>query len=327
MRRFLVTVLIFILILSGVTVSVNALYVRRDHSDKYGTDKFLSMPETIAVCNFGSSHGLNGFNYSDLEQQGISCFNFAMTSQFISYDLRLLEQYGDRLAEGAIVLIPVSYFSLFGLPETEYEEFEGKNRRYYRVLDPARIKSYEPMMDLYVNHFPSLVAASNLVPVLLGKSTPADTRWAICTEPSKAAVSAEAAAQRHIVENKYDGEGHRIINEEEVGALISMIEYCKELHTQPVPLTTPYLREYSDAVRDRDEDFFTDFMEIMNRVREETDCRYLDYSGDERFAGEYELFTDADHLNREGARIFTDLLMKEISGQEANITPEAGSGR
>ena len=37
----------------------------------------------------------------------------------------------------------------------------------------------------------------------------------------------------------------------------------------------------------------------------------FDYSLDKRFANDHGLFMDGDHLNRNGARIFTDILLKD----------------
>lgn len=49
----------------------------------------------------------------------------------------------------------------------------------------------------------------------------------------------------------------------------------------------------------------------MEQVTGDTGARFYDYAFDERFADRHEWFMNVDHLNEEGARNFTDILMEE----------------
>lgn len=91
-------------------------------ADSYGTKKFFNMPEGIQICNFGSSHGLNGFNYDGVSDK-FSCFNFSLHSQTLMYDYRILKHYVNHIKEGGIVFVIISYFSLFGEPEIESDDW------------------------------------------------------------------------------------------------------------------------------------------------------------------------------------------------------------
>ena len=51
----------------------------------------------------------------------------------------------------------------------------------------------------------------------------------------------------------------------------------------------------------------------MDRFSEEHNVRYLDYAFDERFIDSPELFINSDHLNRDGALMFTDIVMKDLN--------------
>lgn len=42
---------------------------------------------------------------------------------------------------------------------------------------------------------------------------------------------------------------------------------------------------------------------------------FYDYAFDERFSNSYNLFFNSDHLNKEGARLFTNILMDETVNQ------------
>ena len=133
--KLLAYVLCTALLVSGI----NAWYQKWDDTSQ--TKKFQNMPEKIQICNFCSSHGLYGFCYDKIQQQ-YGCFNFALSSQMLSYDARIFEAYQDRIQKGAAVFLPVSYFSLYGKAAELAGDFESTNRRYYKILPKDKVKDY-----------------------------------------------------------------------------------------------------------------------------------------------------------------------------------------
>ncbi len=213
MRKFVSKFIIFIVIIAVVTVSVNWVYVKRDKSDPNHINKFYDIPSDVQICNFGSSHGLYGYNYEDIEDT-YSCFNFGLSSQTISYDYRLFEEYGDCIGNGTIVFITVSYFSLFGKGEVNDGGFESKNKRYYAILPATLIKEYDLKTDFFTNYLPALVADTGvLAKTLVGKSVDNnEVNWQRVASDIDVSADAEAAYGRHI-KNRYDENGCRIINQ------------------------------------------------------------------------------------------------------------------
>ncbi len=130
MKKFLAKVAIFFAIVISIVLVINQIYISLDKNDSDGTKKFNNVSNNIQICNFGSSHGVYSFDYEDVDDEYV-CFNFALSSQRLSYDYRIFDNYKDNIAEGAVVIIPVSYFALFGEPEEEEENFESRNVRYY----------------------------------------------------------------------------------------------------------------------------------------------------------------------------------------------------
>jgi len=317
MKKFLGNLLVYMAIIVGITLTINSLFIKLDKSDSDYINKFNKIPDSIDVCNFGSSHGLYGFNYEDVERNGYSCFNFALESQYISYDYRLIQQYGNHIGEDTIVFIPVSYFSFFGIDEEYYEDFDSKNKRYYPILSSELIKNYEIKTNIYVNYLPALGAdTSYLIKVLTGKSASSDENdynWMREASDIDVLENAKAAYERHLVYNKLDDSENRILNNKEIDALYELIDYCKGKGAVPILVTTPYLTEYTDEVKNSSPDFYDVFYSIIDDVRESTGVEYFDYSFDERFSHSYKLFMNADHLNKEGARQFTNILMEEAT--------------
>lgn len=313
MKRFILTVAGYALAVILIVAGVNAGYKALDKND--GT-KFANVPKDIEICNFGSSHGLCGFNYENISDT-YTCFNFALESQYLSYDYRILMNYRDRLKEKAVVFITVSYFSFFGREETSLEDFASKNQRYYRFLPADLIKEYNWKTDFYVDKVPAVADYESLIRVLLGQRSgladgERDSAWQQTADPEKIAGGAYGAYYRHVVKDKTTEEGERIYNQEEIEALYDIIELCGDCGAVPVLVTTPYLSEYTEAVRKNSPDFYEDYYEVLDRVKEETGVLYFDYAFDGRFASEPSLFLDADHLNKRGAAMFVDILMDEV---------------
>ena len=284
--------------------------------------KFDDVPYDIEICNFGSSHGGSDFDYSEIE--GERCFNFGLTSQSLSYDLRILKHYKDHIKKGCVVYIPVSYFSFWGIPETKTDEFAAKNKRYYLFLDKEEIKEYDYMTALCEKYMPSLTAYEYLprwmIEGLISKIRNSqndrisleneDVEQKNLNENIDMVWSAQDAYQRHFIKEKKDAFGKRIYNEEEVNALYEIVKICQESDFIPVLVTTPFTWEYVNIIDEKDAGFWDEFNQIIDGVCTKTGVEYRDYSRDERFKN-HELFRDADHLNDNGARKFTNTIIEE----------------
>lgn len=319
MKKFISRLMVFFVMIAIITLSINILFIKLDKGDPYYTNKFSNIPQKINVCNFGSSHGLYGFNYEDVESNGYVCFNFALDSQRLSYDYRLILQYGNHIDDGTVVFIPVSYFSLFGKDEEAGDNFVSKNKRYYTILPPDLIKDYDFQTNIYMNYLPAFtVDTFVLVKTLIGKGPTADDNdyvWMKAASDIDVSANAKSAYSRHIKKNKFDDNGNRILNQQELDALYLLIGFCREKGAIPILVTTPYLAEYTEEIKRSSPDFFDDFYAVLNNVIEDTGVNYYDYAFDERFVHNYEWFMNADHLNKEGARQFTNILMEEVANR------------
>lgn len=313
MKKFILKLILCVCIVCALVLGINAVYVQLDVSDKNDTDKFKRVPENIQLCNFGSSHGQYGLCYDDYGD--LDSFNFSLTAQSPAYDYRILQNYKDNISEGAIVFITVSYFSFYGIPEEQEVGFEDKNNRYYSFLPPGLIKQYNLLSHISEGLLPVLSAYENIATVLMGKSvnTNAD-KWNRVVSEEELEQDVKDTYYRHIVLYRYDDNGNRIINEENLEAIYAVIDTCREIKATPILITVPYLEVYTDMIKNNSPDFYEDFYGIVNDIVEETGVEYYDYAFDERFAGNRELFMNCDHLNRNGALLFTDILMDEVVG-------------
>ena len=116
------------------------------------------------------------------------------------------------------------------------------------------------------------------------------------------------------IEKRRNADGSMMRNANEIAALYSIIDICREEHVLPVMITTPFLNEYNDVVAKKNPAFYEDFYGIINEVSAQTGVPYYDYSRDERFSWDYSLFSDTTHLNRDGGLKFTKIVTEEVLG-------------
>lgn len=307
MRKFLFKLILIAVILTAIVSVINIRYIYI--KDTNSTNKFKDIPAEIQICNFGSSHGANDYYYDNWVDK-YTCFNFALSSQSLDYDWRIMQCYQDNISDKGIVFITISYFSFYGIDETKTSKFLSKNRRYYRFLPKEYIKNFDWNTYIYENKLPALVAYEDLLhDIIKGKRDEEiiDNAGDIDIERY-----AEEAYKRHLINEKLDDNGIRIINQEYLDSLYHMIDLCKKKGAVPILVTTPYLKEYTDMVTKKDPLFLDEFYGIIERIVADTGVKYFDFSRDERYQLAYDLFLDVDHLNHKGAIQFVDILMENV---------------
>lgn len=313
MKKLLLKLLILILIVSTIIAPIHFVFMKNyvDVDSDY-KNKFYDVPYDIEICNFGSSHGLYGYNYDNIDDK-YTCFNFALSSQALTYDYRILQNYKNHLKEGAYVFIPVSDFILFGTRQENIDGYLEKNQRYYYFLPPRSIENFDIEKYIYTK-LPWLNCTNNeLLDVLLNRNDKTvkvifredGTTYGECVNDTK-----ERTGQRIL-----DKDGwyyYKKVNNQELDALYNMIDLCKELNVIPILVTMPMTGAYSETINEMNPEFFDVYYNLMNKIVEENNVMYVDYRYDERLSDNYDLFDDSDHLNDFGAREFVDILIKEV---------------
>lgn len=271
------------------------------------TQKFNYMNSNynnIQISNIGSSHGEYGFYYEELtKERGYECFNFAMASQTYNYDYAILSMYADHFADNSILFIPVSYFSFNNevINETERQSLSAK---YYTFLSPKYIPDYDPYVDIVTHRLPVLSAGEDIIKIFPSLSLTVFAAGDGAAPDS--AVFYEKALNRY--QRHFDNKETRFMDER-IDNLYAIINLCKESGITPVMLTTPYTDFYSDMVS---EEFESEFYHIIYEISKQTGVPYYNYSEDKRFTEHLEYFSDADHLNNEGASLFMGIIAEEI---------------
>lgn len=298
-RKFFIKTIIFCGLIGLTLLYFNHKYHQTNYwrslNDLY---KFENMPEKIQMANIGSSHGNYGFNYGKYES-GFNCFNFGLNSQEYIYDFNILSQYIDHLDKGAIVYIPVSYFSLYKGSDNS----EKYINRYYRILDKQYMTDYNWKNKILYDTLSILTSGKNIGKIVLDNKSIEIVPTSIKVRTPE--VFIERGKQRADIHQKYIGD--QTVDVEELEYLYKIIDLCYEKELEPILITTPFSEYYNNNF---DKNFYAKFYKDISFITEEKQILYLDYSHHPLFQNETDYFLDTDHLNENGAKVFTELLVR-----------------
>lgn len=290
-----------------------------DNSVLYSSSKvystvsdYLEMKENVRILVFGSSHADNAIS----EDYRPYVFNMANQGQDLKYDLFLLDIIED-INNVEVVVLTFSYFSF------EYSEDKVWP---YRVRDYLDAQSLRPAKSLFklddwlydhsdlINHnmsFNRIITyyCKRILTPRNKKRNLSDLRkttFAAGNRNQKVSNLDEDAENRAIrVHSSYYNTSFEVIAQH----IDEMINKCLLSKKKVVAVVPPFHRAYNTRLS---AERVKTFRQRMDWIHREYDICILDYSHDRRFAEEDSLFVNCDHLNRVGAKKFTEILIKDI---------------
>lgn len=309
MKKLIIKSGVFLFIMIAPVLYMNHLYKNTNYFMQLnGLGKFRKIGHNIEILNLGNSHEERGIIYeNNINRKG---YNLALSSQPFEYDYYILDSYSQYLKEGAVVIIPLSYFDWY----YKYEEiFMGNisvyNERYYSILDRDHILNYEIKKDILYNRIPILTAGKNMKYIL--KDIPWEGRKennSVVKDIDKvASYKYKSWVEDVMVSDPGQREKTKAKNEK---YLKKIIELCYLKKFVPVLVTLPMTDSLIDLFS---EEFQLDFQGNCNKILEEyPGLQYFDYSKDEKFSKNVQFFEDSDHLNTYGANEFSKQFFSDL---------------
>ena len=314
MKSFVIKGMVFIVFIAVIMQGLNLSYM---HNDPFDVKRFQEVPNGIEVCNVGASYSRYSFNYEDYDDEFVT-FNFGLSSQSCYYDFEIMDYYRNKLNDGSIVFIVLSHPMFLGYKETEYDDFLWKNQRYYYFLPPDKIRNYDIKTDIKLKVAPFTIAkcTKNILDGLIAQNE-FNESWSQETDEEQLSEYIEKENYAHFVNNKLI-DGKMIYLQEAVDSIYKMIALCKEEGCIPILLMTPLTEAYKDYIDIHDKETLEKIYDIINEIQRNTGIEFYDYSSDERFCRDLSLFCNGDHLNKDGAKKFTETVMDEIVKKHLN---------
>lgn len=267
------------------------------------------------VVNLGSSGGKWAFDYSGLNIKGM---NWAQQPQTLLEDYNLLRHFHSILKQGGYVLITIMPFTGLnkktGLMDAmKYVKFDiqGEPIQPYMFKEAQRYATYPILFKK--------PAVKALIKYLLGKDkkveVPAET---LLDYNPMTLPELEADAKRWIdgwkrqfgisdfdaplTKGNEEGRAYRI------NLMQTLIDFCMERGYKPVyviPPVTEHLAKYYTPKFE--ETYIYGYLQAVNR-----DVLTLDYSKDDDFRKNENLFFNSFFLNKQGRQIFTRRVLNDL---------------
>ena len=124
MKKFILKLVLFLFPILIISI-IWELLLRNIPNDYKLKEEFLdNNSKNIEVLILGSSHALYGL---DPEFFSEYAFNASYVSQYLDIDFDIFSKYSDRFEKLKAIVVPVSYFSLYGNLENSSEFWRMKN--------------------------------------------------------------------------------------------------------------------------------------------------------------------------------------------------------
>ncbi|MBE7442336.1 MAG: hypothetical protein HS119_07785 [Flavobacteriales bacterium] len=306
MKKFIIKTILFLLPIFAISLSMEIL-LRKIPNDylykKEYLDKYSNEIETLIL---GSSHSFYGLNPDFFSS---STFNAAHISQSLNYDYEIFKKYQDNLHNLKTLILPISYFTLYGKLENGSESWRVKNYVIYygmnvanSFVDYAEVLSNQPKVNrkkfygYYIksNH-DQYISCSEL-----GWGTPIQSKDLVET--------GKAAAERHTKADITSDFNNNIFNNNQQ-ILNTIIKWCKKQNIKVLLLTLPAYTTYRQNINLEQ---YGITIKTANKIASQYDnCIYVNLFDDTNFVAKD--FRDADHLSEIGAEKLSKLIDKKIN--------------
>lgn len=204
-------------------------------------------------------------------QEILNGVNFARSGQPLSYDLFLLEKYSSKI-ENSIIVVPISFHTL--CMETSY---------------------FSPVDSIY----------KNTLPFFGLHQTKYSVEFLINHKNDKLFYDDAYSNPENILPDFYPEQCDKVIQQNNIDYIFSIYERFSDTN-RIIIVTTPY---YLPSLCDNSG--FRSFYTSINKVIEQLEIEYYDYSRDIRF-NDINYFYNRDHLNTEGRKLFTEIFIREV---------------
>lgn len=312
MKRFILKTLIFIsplLFLAG-TMEVLLRQIPNDYKLKNNyLDTHASEINTLIL---GSSHvfyGLNPVYFSD------NTFNASHISQSLNYDYEIVKKFEKKFENLSTIILPISYFTLFGKLEMGVEPWRVKNYNiYYDINTSKSLKDHTEILGNKINVNIQRIKAY----YISGKSNISCTPlgWGLDYTSSKSKdllITGKTAVARH-TKDDINSEKWTTVFKENKAILRSIIAWAKAKNIQVLLFTPPAFETYRNNLNK--EQLNRTIYTINQLVKESDNCTYINLLRDSNFVAKD--FYDADHLNDIGAKKLS-LMINNIVTQSKQV--------
>jgi hypothetical protein len=306
MKKFIIYLLLYLLPVLVFAVLLEIVLRRIPNDYVYKKNYWDTHSHEIETLILGSSHAYYGI---DPVYFSTNTFNASHISQSLEYDYELLKQYDTELTNLKTVIIPVSYFTLWGKLSNGQESRRVKNYVLYYGMKNNNNLRYR--FELSSNRLDTNLR--RIISCLLRRGnniTCSEKGWGTDYNSQKAKdleETGKTAAERHTRKDICSVEKKELFNEN-ISILDSIIDLCRKHNAELFLFTPPAYYTYRQRLN---EEQLNKTVETVNAIANKySNCTYQNMMADSSFvAADY---YDADHLSETGAKKLSVLINKYV---------------
>lgn len=300
MKRFVLKFLLLIVPVTAAFLIMNALYEKTNYwKSKDFATKYTDAPYELEFGNFGSSIPCYALKYDAVPD--LKAWNFANVTEVYSWTIRVLKNYINHFAKGAVIVLELPYAELEHRPSSFRE-------RYYRFLPKEDMDKWSFTEWLAYSRFPFVTAGKDKMRIFKDITKEEMSPYYDRDD------SMEAQRLNEFADNAYEGlkDDPKSGYDENFAELCQLIDMCYAYGAVPVVVSFPQTDFVTEGYAS-DPNFFTLFSRFTGALKKRyPDLLYLDYSRDSEYETHYECFYDAIHMNNFGAEKFTKRLVGDL---------------
>lgn len=266
----------------------------------YKNNYLTNNATNIEVLVLGSSHSLSSINPEYFSK--IS-FNAAHSSQSLYYDYLIFQKFRSNLKNLKILIIPISYFSLF------YQLKDG--------ADNWIIKNYSIYYDIGHNSVVPNLEFANEKPILIFKRlkkyiSPNSKTINVSKLGYGLSYSNNASLDIHdtglLAAKRHTKDSYEYLDMN-LELLNQIVIDSNQIGVEVILFTPPAYSSYTNHLSPRQKSLM--YTSINKLVHSHQNVRYYSFLEDKRFLRDD--FNDADHLNEAGAKKMTGIMNKIVT--------------
>lgn len=277
--------------------------------------KFKKRQFNLAVVNLGSGQSKYAFDYSG---ESIKAANWAVSTQSLSYDFKILKNYSSFIKNSGFVLLVLCPFTGF---EAEYKD-QRRDVKYHAILHPILVRNFSeityermkkeikyplPFSFIY-NFLPSVkTILKNPLNKTMVEHNPMDDEQ-LKTDAQKWVANWKKEFDIVNFSDQFSEENKNAIKYN-TNLLCEIAYFCKERSFKLILIVPPVTTYLSNLLPDV---FFNRaFYTMFDRVKNEEDIRILDYFKSPLFS-DADLYYNALLFNIKGRKMFTKQVLRDI---------------
>lgn len=298
-------VIICIIIILGIIIFLNYLYKNTNYYKnqmEFYKGYIEGVPENLQVVNLGSTYAKYAFNYDDIDLRG---FNFALPSQSLEMDFKILKKYSNHLQDNCIVYIPIAPPLLLC-----DEKYQDNDYKYYYFFNKKDITNYSFLTYCTKVIFPVITAKKQVLRVVF--DLPRKKMYDVC-DANYILTLVDVWKKTFKLPDLKTPEvssKNRCAIEHNIFVLTSIIEYCIANKFTPVLVTTPFSKKLNSYFSKA---FINAYVTQNILKANKFHIPFADYRANEYYQNKYDLFIDEGfRLNENGSKQFTKMLISDF---------------